>query len=232
MTITATGYSALVAKALVDMLAACTAFQAALAVATAANAKKCIVEDDADLDLLATDGTALSLAQTWAIVHVADHRRVERAAYVWGDEGDARIRLLLRSGGVAPWKAATVYTAGNVVRVAAGGPTSLGWVYTCTVGGTSHASAEPTWPQTNTTTVVDGTVTWRCDRHTGADLQRQARNVQSLIRDQLEAQLGSSGCLVSALITCEPPFFLNSPQDPQTLGVVVADLPIAWRDIP
>lgn len=234
MTVTATGYSALVSKALVDMLAASTTFQAALAVSDAANAKKSIIEDDADLALLATDGsTVIDLAQTWAMVHVTNHRRVDRAYMVWGDEGEARIQLLLRAGGIAPWKASTAYTAGQQVRPAGGGASSPGWLYTCTVPGTSSATTEPTWPKTSTTTVVDGsTLTWRTDKHAGPDLLRQARNVQALIRDQMEALIGTSGCLAYAQFDCESPFLLNSPADTNTLGAVVATIPVIWRDIP
>lgn len=39
-----------------------------------------------------------------------------------------------------------------------------GFVYECTVAGTSHASNQPTtWPTTIGQTVTDGTVTWRCE---------------------------------------------------------------------
>lgn len=57
------------------------------------------------------------------------------------------------------WAAATVYSAGQQVV-----PTTLnGFVYKCTVGGTSHATTEPTWPTTLTNTVTDNTATWRCE---------------------------------------------------------------------
>lgn len=36
-----------------------------------------------------------------------------------------------------------------------------GFIYICTVAGTTHASVEPTWPTTLTSTVTDGTVTWK-----------------------------------------------------------------------
>lgn len=55
-----------------------------------------------------------------------------------------------------PWTAATVYTAGQVIR-----PSSAnGYLYQCVVGGTSHATIEPTWSTTRGINNTDGTVTW------------------------------------------------------------------------
>lgn len=51
----------------------------------------------------------------------------------------------------------TEYSAGDIVRPA----TANGYIYICQTAGTSSASA-PTWPTVIGTTVVDGTVTWRC----------------------------------------------------------------------
>ncbi len=57
------------------------------------------------------------------------------------------------------WDDTTVYGVGQQVV-----PTTLnGYIYECTVGGTSHATTEPTWPTTIGSTVTDGTVTWRCE---------------------------------------------------------------------
>ncbi len=57
------------------------------------------------------------------------------------------------------WAVATVYGIGEK-RV----PTVLnGFVYEVTVGGTSHATVQPTWPTTIGQTVTDGTVTWRAE---------------------------------------------------------------------
>lgn len=36
-----------------------------------------------------------------------------------------------------------------------------GFIYICTVAGTTHTSVEPTWPTTLTNTVTDGTATWK-----------------------------------------------------------------------
>ncbi len=56
------------------------------------------------------------------------------------------------------WEASTAYGLGQKVV-----PTTLnGYVYECTVAGTSD-SGEPTWPTTIGNTVTDGTVTWRCE---------------------------------------------------------------------
>jgi hypothetical protein len=51
------------------------------------------------------------------------------------------------------WVAATPYAVGALI-------TEGGRLYMATVGGTSAAVTEPTWP-TNGTTVVDNTVTWK-----------------------------------------------------------------------
>jgi hypothetical protein len=57
------------------------------------------------------------------------------------------------------WANSTAYTDSQQVV-----PTLLnGFVYEAVVGGTSHASTEPTWPTTLGTTVTDGTVTWRAE---------------------------------------------------------------------
>jgi hypothetical protein len=56
------------------------------------------------------------------------------------------------------WEATTEYAVGQQVV-----PTELnGFIYECTVGGTSD-SGEPTWPTTLNATVVDDGVTWRCE---------------------------------------------------------------------
>ncbi len=61
------------------------------------------------------------------------------------------------------WVAATAYVVGDYVR-----PTSLstftGYVYKCTIAGTSHATTEPTWPTTigGTVTETGKTTTWEC----------------------------------------------------------------------
>lgn len=56
------------------------------------------------------------------------------------------------------WATGTAYTAGKIVRPTTGN----GFVYRCSVAGTSHASTEPTWPTTIGATVTDNTVTWTC----------------------------------------------------------------------
>ncbi len=55
------------------------------------------------------------------------------------------------------WAVATAYVVGDKVQPIGGN----GFVYKCTVAGTSNASTEPTWPViTLGTTVTDGTCTW------------------------------------------------------------------------
>lgn len=55
------------------------------------------------------------------------------------------------------WKAAYAYKVGDRVR----STVDNGFIYVCTVAGTSHASTEPTWPTTLTSTVTDNTATWK-----------------------------------------------------------------------
>jgi len=79
------------------------------------------------------------------------------------DEGDgtkkARVRwhtwhTLL---GATAWVASTAYALGDIVIPT----TSSGFWYECTAAGTS-AAGEPTWPTTESGTVVDNTATWTC----------------------------------------------------------------------
>lgn len=54
------------------------------------------------------------------------------------------------------WTANTVYALNTRVK-----PTSYkSRTYKCTTIGTSHATAQPTWPESSGATVTDGTVTW------------------------------------------------------------------------
>lgn len=55
------------------------------------------------------------------------------------------------------WATGTVYAAGDIVRPSA-------WnhrLFQCVVGGTSHASTEPTWSTTLGNEQADNTVTWQ-----------------------------------------------------------------------
>lgn len=60
----------------------------------------------------------------------------------------------------------TAYAVGQYV-IPATGPN--GFIYACTVAGTTHLTNEPVFPTTLTQTVSDGTVTWQC-RTTDATL--------------------------------------------------------------
>lgn len=58
---------------------------------------------------------------------------------------------------LAEWDTATVYATGYLIQPT----TPNGLKYRATVGGTSHATTEPTWPTVGIgSTVTDGTVTW------------------------------------------------------------------------
>lgn len=54
------------------------------------------------------------------------------------------------------WVAETAYTAGDIVHP----PTPNGYIYECTVGGTSGVS-EPSWGTSQDDTFSDNTITWK-----------------------------------------------------------------------
>lgn len=56
------------------------------------------------------------------------------------------------------WATGTAYSVGKIVRPTTGN----GYVYRCSVAGTSHASTEPTWPTVFGQTVTDNGITWTC----------------------------------------------------------------------
>lgn len=56
------------------------------------------------------------------------------------------------------WAVGTAYGVGKLVRPTTGN----GFVYRCSVAGTSHASTEPAWPTVFGQTVADNGITWTC----------------------------------------------------------------------
>ena len=54
------------------------------------------------------------------------------------------------------WEASTVYVAGDLIRP----PVANGFIYECTVGGTTSAT-NPGWGTAQDQTFTDGTVTWK-----------------------------------------------------------------------
>jgi hypothetical protein len=59
------------------------------------------------------------------------------------------------------WLANTTYAIGDVIRSSGGsGQDGNNRFFVCQVAGTSHASTEPTWPNSAGGTVTDNTVTW------------------------------------------------------------------------
>jgi len=72
----------------------------------------------------------------------------------------------------AEWAANTAYSAGDYIEPTRANANGL--AYICTVGGTTHASDEPTWPGTINDTVSDGTVTWSAVGECVPDDIRQA----------------------------------------------------------
>jgi hypothetical protein len=98
MTVPATSYEAQISAGLIAMLAANVAFQAACAVATATDARACIVEDDAGRRRAPgptnVDGTTLNLNRTWAAVRVGSSKTSLRAWQTYGRNGDAQILIV------------------------------------------------------------------------------------------------------------------------------------------
>lgn len=105
-----------------------------------------------------TDQGTLYLEDTTGYTALMTVRSPDRdgAIQVSASTSDSRITV-----GFTPGKVArnTAYSVGQKVV-----PLALnGYVYECTVAGTSHATNEPSWPTTLAQTVTDGTVTWRCE---------------------------------------------------------------------
>ena len=81
-------------------------------------------------------------------------------------DGEVQIDATTANGklvvGYSPGKVArsTAYIVGSQV-IPVTGPN--GFIYECTVAGTSHATDPPAWPTVIGQTVTDGTVTWRCE---------------------------------------------------------------------
>lgn len=57
------------------------------------------------------------------------------------------------------WKPSTTYAKGDLLEP----NTPNGYVYRCIEVGNSHATTEPNWPTTVGNTVVDNTITWKCE---------------------------------------------------------------------
>lgn len=73
--------------------------------------------------------------------------------------GDGASKLLLYT--TTGWIANTVYALNARVR-----PTATKYksrTFKCTTNGTSHATTEPTWPESSGATVADGTIVWTED---------------------------------------------------------------------
>ena len=103
MPVTADSYESKVSEAAVTLLAACAAFQTLTGTASTAAAKGKILEDWAGRDdsaaavtFRASDGTALSIAATFAAVRVTDTQTEQRAQGTWGRSGTCLAVLFLK----------------------------------------------------------------------------------------------------------------------------------------
>lgn len=105
------------------------------------------------------------------------------------------------------WAATTAYLLNALVRPTA----ENGFFYRATVAGTSAASA-PTWPTTIGNTVVDGTITWRCEGTRAASTFNHLITVSELPSLLIEKGFTDisqffkyNGCKVNRLsISCKP----------------------------
>ena len=116
--------------------------------------------DSAPTGWLACDGSAVS-RETYSDLFTAISTTFgEGDGSTTFNVPDLRGRPPIGAGQLTPpiWVKGTVYTAGYYVKATA----SYNYVYECTVGGTSHASTEPSWPTSVGGTVTDNTVTWTC----------------------------------------------------------------------
>jgi hypothetical protein len=97
MTVTADSYESKVSAAIVQMLADSTNWLLITDAYDATDAKAFIVEDDGGESLLAVDGTPIDITAPWAVVHINESKRSDRAWLTFGREGSASVILMLRA---------------------------------------------------------------------------------------------------------------------------------------
>ena len=93
MAISASSYEAKVSEAVVAMIAASAAFQAAVGVANATAARSFIVEDSGGRESKAVDGTAVSLATTCALISMGAMQSELRAVNTYGRSGEVAVMI-------------------------------------------------------------------------------------------------------------------------------------------
>lgn len=142
--------------------------------------------------------------------------------YGWRDESIAGCFLYnshTRSNGFTPWGGGNgfgpsfTFAAGSMVS-----PTDPnGFAYVTAAGGVS-GTTEPTWPLTVGLTVVDGTVTWTCDRiWTGGGFRTLAGTLYGCyMESELGTDLGAVGGYLGGNLQATPSsadnggYFLNT----------------------
>ena len=127
---------------------------------------------------------------------------------------DAAITVSI--GVSAAWVAATVYAVGAKI-------VETGRLYVVTVGGTSHAITEPTWP-TNGTTVTDGAVTWKDLGSTtlvaGTHYQRTSSGIEALAA---ATQFDAYGTVLTVGYTKNAQYLIQALTDSGTEYLMVFD---------
>ena len=89
-------------------------------------------------------------------VNFSSKNRISATIY---EDASNRAKYGIKEYAPSTWFSGTAYSLNNLVIPTSGN----GYVYKCTVSGTS-GSSEPTWPTTVGDTVTDGGVTWECVR--------------------------------------------------------------------
>jgi hypothetical protein len=105
------------------------------------------------------------------------------------------------------WMTATSYSVGAIIEPT----TSNGYIYICTVAGTSAAVTQPTWPTTLNSTVTDGTGTlvWTCyaTKHATTEIRLALAGGSTLSGATPGAALNLGTVIQSGSANCVPVYW-------------------------